>query len=249
MQILIRAAVMAAAITATITSAAAAQSAGRSEPVLVQSVIDGDTIVVSAYGHVRLLGIDAPEIGRVFDTSAPFARDARDRLTSLVLHRWVRLETDGPTLDVYGRRLAYVMTEDGQCINTRLVQDGLARVSARLPLSRLPELKRAEEEAQSWRRGMWGTAPQIPSTSYTRPAGAGRSRAPRARAPRSSKKKPAAQKTRTKKRHRDSRRVRRASQDPRAQQTVLPRQSLADLDLRVLHRARPADVRSVRARL
>jgi endonuclease YncB( thermonuclease family) len=199
MQILIRTAVMAAAVTATVTSAAGGQVAGRSEPVLVKSVIDGDTIDVSTYGHVRLLGIDAPEVGRVFDTSAPFAREARDRLTSLVLHRWVRLEPDGPTLDVYDRHLAYVLTEDGQCINTRLVQDGLARVSARLPLSRLPELKRAEAEAQSSRRGMWGAWPQIPSASYTRPAGAGRSKAPRARTPRSSKKKPAARKKRQKK--------------------------------------------------
>ena len=37
--------------------------------------------------------------------------------------------------------------------------------------------------------------------------------------------------------------------DSRAQQAVLPIQSLADLDLRVLHRARSADLRSVRARL
>jgi micrococcal nuclease len=199
MQILIAAAAIAVAITSTTASIAGAQSAGRSEPVLVKSVIDGDTIDVSTYGHVRLLGIDAPEIGRGFDTSAPFAREARDRLTALVLHRWVRLETDGPTLDVYDRHLAYVMTEDGQCINTRLVQDGLARVSARLPLVRLQELKRAEAEAQSSHRGMWGTAPPIPSTSYTRPAGAGRSKAPRARAPRSSRKKPAAKKKSTKK--------------------------------------------------
>lgn len=198
MQILITAAVMAVAITSTTPfTSGAEQSAKRSEPVLVRSVFDGDTIDVSTYGHVRLLGIDAPEVGRGFDSSAPFAKEARDRLTSLVLHRWVRLESDGPVLDIYDRRLAYVMTEDGQCINTRLVQDGLARVSARLPLSRLPELKRAEAEAQVSRRGMWGTAPQIPSTSYTRRAGASRSKAPRARAPRSTKR-PAAKKKKKK---------------------------------------------------
>lgn len=196
MQILIVAAAAVAAITSTSPSG---QSTARSEAVLVQSVVDGDTIVVSTYGSVRLLGIDAPEIGRGFDSTAPFAKEARDRLTTLVLRRWVRLETDGPRLDVYNRHLAYVMTEDGQCVNTILVRDGLARVSARLPLARLQELKRAEAEAQSARRGMWGTSPQIPSASYTHPAGARRSKAPRARAPRSSKKKPAAQKKRKKK--------------------------------------------------
>ena len=140
----------------------------RSDPVLVKTVIDGDTIDVSNVGRVRLLGIDAPEIGRGFDTSAPFAREARERLTNIVLNRWIRLESEGPALDTYSRRLAYVVTEDGQFVNATLVREGLARVSARLPLIRLPELQRAEAEAQASRRGMWGSAPQIPPASYTR---------------------------------------------------------------------------------
>ena len=44
----------------------------RSDLVLVRSVIDGDTIDVATFGRVRLLGIDAPELGRGYDTSAPF---------------------------------------------------------------------------------------------------------------------------------------------------------------------------------
>jgi endonuclease YncB( thermonuclease family) len=146
----------------------------RSEPVLVRSVIDGDTIDVTAVGRVRLLGIDAPEIGRGFDTSAPFGREARERLTTLILHRWVRIEQEGPALDLYNRHLGYVMTEDGTCVNTTLVREGLARVSARTPLARLQELQRAESEAQAFRRGMWGSTPQIPAPSYTRPSGASR---------------------------------------------------------------------------
>src|SRR5471032_1429160 len=143
----------------------------RSDPVLVRSVIDGDTIDVTTIGRVRLLGIDAPEIGRGYDTSAPFAREARDRATNLLLHRWVRLEQEGAALDVYSRHLAYVLTEDGVCVNTTLVREGLARVSARLPLTRLTELQRAEAEAQAFRRGMWGGTSQIsptPAPSYTR---------------------------------------------------------------------------------
>jgi len=139
----------------------------RSESVLVRAVVDGDTIDVAGVGRVRLLGIDAPELGRGFDTSAPFGREARDRLTALVLHRWVRLEQEGAPLDVYNRHLAYVITEDGVCVNAALVRDGLARVSARLPLTRLTELQRAEADAQAFRRGMWGGAPQIPPPSYT----------------------------------------------------------------------------------
>jgi endonuclease YncB( thermonuclease family) len=166
--------------TVVVAAVAAAQTLSvnnkitRSDPVLVKTVIDGDTIDVSNVGRVRLLGIDAPEIGRGYDTSAPFAREARERLTNIVLNRWIRLEQEGPALDTYSRRLAYVVTEDGQFVNATLVREGLARVSARLPLIRLPELQRAEAEAQASRRGMWGSTPQIPPTSYTRRSGSSR---------------------------------------------------------------------------
>jgi len=156
----------------TFTLAAAAafalvQLPPRSGPVLVTAVIDGDTIQVAAVGRVRLLGIDAPEIGRGFDTPAPFAHEAKERLAALVLHRWIRLEPDGPRDDAYNRHLAYAMTEDGQFVNAMLLREGLARVSARLPLARLPELQRAEAEAQTFRRGMWGATPRIPGQQYT----------------------------------------------------------------------------------
>jgi len=140
----------------------------RSEAVVVTAVIDGDTIAVAKFGRVRLLGIDAPEMGRGFDTSAPFAREARDRLSELVLRRWVRLEPEGAAFDVYRRRLAYVFREDGVFVNAAMVRDGLARVTAREPLARLAELRRAEAEARRAGRGMWGAAPRIPDPGYTR---------------------------------------------------------------------------------
>jgi endonuclease YncB( thermonuclease family) len=191
MQILI--AVAATAIAAVQTSSFTARVV-RSDPVLVRLVIDGDTIDVATVGRVRLLGIDAPEIGRGYDTSAPYGREARERLTRLILHRWVRLEQDGASLDVYSRHLAYVVTEDGVCVNATLVREGLARVSARLPLTRLPELQRAEAEAQAFRRGMWGSTPPIPAPSYTRRSKASRPPTSRTKTPASKRRK-----TRTKK--------------------------------------------------
>lgn len=179
MQILI----VAALISAAVLQMASKSSTTRSAPVLVRSVIDGDTIDVATIGRVRLLGIDAPEVGHRYETAAPFGREARDRLTSLLLHRWVRLEQDGPTLDAYHRHLAYVLTEDGQFVNAILVREGLARVTARLPLTRLEELQRAERDAQAARRGMWGNAPQTPSTREPRP-GSRRIPTPRTPTPR-----------------------------------------------------------------
>jgi micrococcal nuclease len=137
----------------------------------VRYAVDGDTLDVSAVGRVRLLGIDAPEAGTGFDTPAPFAREAHERLASLVTMRWVRLELDGRPRDGYGRVLAYVVRDDGLFVNAEIVRAGLARVSAREPLRRLDELQRAEQDAQRARRGMWGERPVLPERRYRMPRG------------------------------------------------------------------------------
>jgi len=159
-----------AATVAESQSAVTSPRVVRTDAVLVRSVLDGDTIAVAGVGTVRLLGIDAPEVSHGLESAEPFGREAKERLASLVLNRWVRLEMDGPRLDVYNRHLAYVMTEDGQCINAVLVRDGLARVSAREPIARLAELRRAEADAQAARRGMWGGTPSLPARTARVPA-------------------------------------------------------------------------------
>lgn len=118
------------------------------EHFVVRFVIDGDTIDVAGRGRVRLLGIDAPELGAVFDTPGAFAQEARAHLASLVAHRYVQLESDQEAFDRYGRRLAYVVRDHGLFVNAEILRVGLARISARLPLRRLNELRRAEASAQ-----------------------------------------------------------------------------------------------------
>jgi micrococcal nuclease len=140
-----------ALIVASVDAAQTSGSLQRSDPVLVRQVIDGGTIDVGTVGHVRLLGL-----------TAPFGREARDRLASLVLHRWIRLEYDAATGVRRSRRLAYVVRGDGVFVNAALARDGLARVNARPELSRFEELQRAQREAQALRRGMWAQgAPRL----------------------------------------------------------------------------------------
>ena len=126
---------------------------------LVRSVTVGNAIVVSNVGRVRLLGID---------TATPFERQARDRLSGLVLNRWVRLEHEDADRRGSSRHSVYVVTGDGTFVNAVLVRDGLARVSARTSSARVAELQRAEAEAQAFHRGMWAGAAQTPRARYKR---------------------------------------------------------------------------------
>ena len=114
----------------------------------VVSVHDGDTlraIDASNVQHkVRLLGIDAPEIGQ------PFGTVSRDRLTALTKGKAVEVFVDDR--DRYGRVLARL--EVGRLdVNRTMVADGLAWHFTRY--SDDAALAAAEAEARAAKRGLW----------------------------------------------------------------------------------------------
>jgi endonuclease YncB( thermonuclease family) len=115
----------------------------RSDPVLVTRVTAGDAITVATVGRVSLMGIEAQPGPR-----------ARERLESLVVQRWVRLEYDDTPGSRASMHRAYVMLDTGEFVNATLVREGLARL-AHGKFSRRAELERAEEEARRFRRGLW----------------------------------------------------------------------------------------------
>ena len=115
----------------------------------VTKVYDGDTFTLETGEKVRLIGIDAPEIGELYATSS------KDFLTSLVLGKQVRLEKDTSEVDKYDRLLRYVYVDD-EFINLRMIEAGLAQSLYIKPdVSKYQALLRAEEKAQQLGIGMW----------------------------------------------------------------------------------------------
>ncbi len=85
---------------------------------IVERVIDGDTIKVNGTS-VRLLGINTPEKGQLYyDESKKF-------LENLILNRFVRMERVGQDLDLYKRKLRYVIVDE-ENVNLKLVENGFA---------------------------------------------------------------------------------------------------------------------------
>ena len=143
----------------------------------VRHVIDGDTLVLANGKHVRLIGINAPEVGhscqprpatRGAVTSSrfgkdctptpdqPLARDARAQLTNLVRRRQVTLSFEHERQDRYGRLLAHVLLADGQSVEEILLRQGLAWVVAIPPnVEQLNRLQAAEQEARARQTGIW----------------------------------------------------------------------------------------------
>ncbi len=119
------------------------------ETAVVETVSDGDSLVLQGGERVRLLGLDAPEAGQ------PGADISRGYLEKLLVGKRVRLEKDQTDRDRYGRLLRYVFL-DGEMVNARLVQEGYAVSRFYPPDQRYRDLlERLEKEAETARRGLW----------------------------------------------------------------------------------------------
>ena len=87
--------------------------------VVVQRVIDGDTIVVDNDTHVRLLGINTPEKGE------KYYKEAKEFLEMVSLNKTIKLKYGKDKTDLYGRTLAYIFIDDAN-VNKELVDEGYA---------------------------------------------------------------------------------------------------------------------------
>lgn len=151
------------ALCAFLLSAASAPAASvnvlaAGEWARVKHVIDGDTFITSKNEHVRLLGINAPEIAHDDEPGEPLGEMARAWLQKRVQGRLVQLVFDVQRRDGYGRLLAQVFLRDGSWVNGELVARGLAHVYTFEPNHRFAaRLLALEEQARKARRGIWRT--------------------------------------------------------------------------------------------
>lgn len=125
---------------------------------IVESVIDGDTLVLEDGAEVRLVGLQAPKLalGREGFVEWPLADEAKAALEALTLGRQVTLAYGGLRTDRYGRKLAHLIREDGLWIQGAMLEAGMARVYS-FPDNRaaVPEMLALERSARQARRGIW----------------------------------------------------------------------------------------------
>lgn len=125
----------------------------------VAYVLDGDTLILADQRHVRLIGINTPEIGKDGTPDEPLSRAARTALERLVGGKTVELVLGHETHDHYGRLLAHVNLTDGRSVQELLLSSGLAvRVAIPPNLDRQKAYAAAEQTARTNKRGIWGMA-------------------------------------------------------------------------------------------
>lgn len=131
----------------------------------VIAVFDGDTIKLEDQRIIRIIGINAPELGRRGKPGQAYAKTSKRRLAELIRQNNfnVKLVFDQQRKDRYQRELAYVQLADGRDAGEILLREGLAVLLVIPPnVSRASQYTKAEHEARQQRRNIWKEAGRQP---------------------------------------------------------------------------------------
>ncbi|KAA0976862.1 thermonuclease family protein [Pseudomonas sp. ANT_H12B] len=126
--------------------------------VLVERVVDGDTLRLTDGRSVRMIGLNTPELGKKGRSDEPFAVAARERLKALVAASGGRvgLLPGKESKDHYGRTLAHVYSSDGANLEAQMLVEGLGFQVAVAPNVDLVDCQQAaERSARQAGLGLW----------------------------------------------------------------------------------------------
>jgi micrococcal nuclease len=131
--------------------------------VTVSRTVDGDTIRVSITDPpvglsneetIRLLGVDTPETVHPFKPVEYFGKEASE-YTKKLTGQTAYLAFDWNLRDNYGRLLAYIYLDSGECFNAKLIEDGYGFAYLTFPFQFMDEFRNLERSAREERRGLW----------------------------------------------------------------------------------------------
>jgi endonuclease YncB( thermonuclease family) len=129
----------------------------------VVKVVDGDTLHLDAADlggestKVRLLGIDAPEMGTNRSARMYYAEETTTFARRLALGKEMRVYLDerAGSRDRYQRLLAYIELPDGKFLNEELLSEGYAYADRRFKHSYYQKYLQLEAGAHSLGKGLW----------------------------------------------------------------------------------------------
>lgn len=148
---------------------------------MVIHVFDGDTVKLSNNQHVRLIGINAPEMHYAKNKPEPLAEEAKQFLAKSVLNKKVGLKFGKEKRDSHKRTLAHLFLLDGSNVQSAILKRGLAtNITIPPNLAFHDCYQHAELTAKTSRAGIWQNSYYTPiqsknlnrnSTGYKRVSG------------------------------------------------------------------------------
>lgn len=136
---------------------------GEAQTVSVRKVLDGDTVVLKDGRHVRLIGINAPEVAHETsknkrgNAAEPWSMQAKDALARRVLNQPVKLQLGELAVDHYGRALGRLFDGAGNSVQAALLREGLGFAVVKAPDFRYVScVGAAQQYARERKLGVWG---------------------------------------------------------------------------------------------
>jgi micrococcal nuclease len=133
----------------------------------VKYISDGDSFILESGERVRMIGINAPELGD------KFGPESKEHLARLIRGKTVVLGSDpqNDDRDVHGRLLRYVSV-NGTDINRQMIAEGWAYafLRYRFARSRRDAYRDAETSAKASGVGLWAAEPNGASQSIPKSA-------------------------------------------------------------------------------
>ncbi|MBM4023860.1 MAG: hypothetical protein FJ280_00415 [Planctomycetes bacterium] len=134
---------------------------GQAFPVV--RIVDGDTLHLAAADladettKVRLVGIDAPEMGTNRSQRMYFAEEATALAQRLAYRKTVRVYLDerAGSRDRYQRLLAYIALPDGRFLNEELLSQGCVYADRRFRHGYYQKYLQLEAAARAAGQGLW----------------------------------------------------------------------------------------------
>lgn len=120
----------------------------------VTRVLDGDSIIIASGERLELLGVDAPEKGECY------AQKSQKELTKLLSKKEVRFKARKKFASAGNPSQAEIYV-GSKLINQQLIRTGYAKSwSAHTTGKQSESLKKAEQQAQIEKKGLWSSCTQ-----------------------------------------------------------------------------------------
>lgn len=137
---------------------------------LINRVVDADTLELSTGERIRLIGIDAPELGRRGQADEPFSREGKRALEQKLeaYHYRVWVQPGEEPKDRHDRLLADLFFEDGQSVQGWLLEQGWVMQVFIAPNLRYADCLAAyEQKARQQHIGIWSVSEYDPGIAST----------------------------------------------------------------------------------
>ena len=127
--------------------------------VSVETVLNGDTLLLENGIVVKLIGVDVPEANYSEERVRHFGLAAADFIQGKVEGKKVRIEYHQQQNNMDGRALASVYLMDGTFLNSEIIKQGYGRADSECTFKDVEKFQEYEQQARENKRGFWADMP------------------------------------------------------------------------------------------